>query len=128
MLGLFQGDVAEEGVNRRQPSVAAACAVAPFLLQVIEKGDQEWGIDLSEPELRWLLLQPPLGELQEQAERVAVTGDGVGADAPLADQPTREEPLEQPGERGLTPHGRSPFRSRRSVARRSNSGTAVRYQ
>src|SRR5581483_8944089 len=124
--GLFQGNVAEEGVNRRQPSVSAARPVAPFLLQVIEEGDQEWGIDLGEPELRGFRLQPPLGELQEQAERVAVAGDGVRADAPLADQPTREKLLEQPGKRGLTLHCRSPTRSRRSVARRSNSGTAVR--
>ena len=40
VLGLLQGDVAEEGVDRRQPSVSAARAVAPFLLQVIEEGDQ----------------------------------------------------------------------------------------
>jgi hypothetical protein len=52
-------------------------AVAPFLLHVIEKGDQERGIDLGEPELRWLRLQAPLAKLQERAERVAVAGDGV---------------------------------------------------
>ena len=100
----------------------------PVLLQVIEKGDQEGRIDLSQPELRWLLLQTLLGELQEQAERVAVTGDGMGTDTSLANQPIREEPLEQPGKRGLSFSWLSPFCSRRSVAKRSNSGTAVRYQ
>jgi hypothetical protein len=72
---------------------------------VIEKADKEWRIDLSKPEFRWLLLQVLLGELQEQAERVAVTGYGVGADTSLSNQPTREKPLEQPGKRGLTSHG-----------------------
>jgi len=104
VFGFLQGHVAEEGMNRCQPSVAAACAIAPCVLQVIEKGDQEGHIDLSQSELRGLFLQTLLGKLQEQAERVAVTGDRMRTDTSLPNQSIREEPLEQPGKGGLSLH------------------------
>ena len=64
------------------------------------------------------------GEREQQAHRVAVAADRVRAGLALGHQPFGEERFECRGEQG---HGRSPrVASRRSAARASSSGAAVR--
>jgi hypothetical protein len=46
--GLLEGRVAEEGADRGQAQVAAASAVAARLLQIIEEGPNQWGVQIGE--------------------------------------------------------------------------------
>ena len=63
---------------------------------------------------------------EQQPERVAVAGDGVGRGAALGDEPVGEERLQHRRERG---HGRpSSCCSRRAAASCMSSGTADKYQ
>jgi hypothetical protein len=54
-------------------------------------------------------MQSVLGELQQQAERVAIGGDGVRADFPLRHQTGSEERLQQGGKISGIPHSSPPI-------------------
>ena len=115
-------------MERREAGVAAAGAVAPLPLEMIEELAEERRVEVCERELGWGAAQACGGEAQQQAERVAVGDHGVRAGRALAQQPFGEERLQQPGEVGAA-HGRSSDgRVARSVARRRSSGTASMYQ
>src|ERR1019366_7153976 len=53
-------------------------------------------------------MEPFLGELQQQAERVAIGGNGVRADFPLCHQTGSEERLQQGRKISGIPHSRPP--------------------
>ncbi len=76
-----------------QTNVSRASAVFAGALQVIEEKANERGIQVFDPELRGALVESLLGKLQEQAERVAISRDGMRARFPLAKQTIREEGL-----------------------------------
>ena len=67
-----------------------------------------------------------VGEAEQQPERVAIGGDGVGTRNLLVEEPFGEERLESRGEQA---HDCSPpARSSRSHTRANNSGDPLRYQ
>ena len=69
------------------------------------------------------------GKPEEQAEGVPIACNGVRACLPLVAETVGEECLQQRGEIVFGfHHSFPPFSSRRSVASRKSSGTAVIYQ
>ncbi len=93
--GLVHGDIAEERVQRGQPHVSRAHAVASLELQVVEELADEGGVELFERERAGLLTQVFRRESQQEPEAVAVAGDGVRAGASLREQPLGEEGVQQ---------------------------------
>ena len=74
--------------------------------------------------------EPYLQEAQEQAEGVAIGGDGMGTRVLVRDESLSEEALEQRG-KGRSAHRAPPGRlglPSRALACASNSGTASMYQ
>ena len=70
------------------------------------------------------------GEAEQQPERVAVAGDGVGAGPALPDESFGEERLQQrrEGAHESAPAMRPARSGSRAAASCINSGTAVKYQ
>ena len=126
---LAQRHVSEEGVNGRQADVAGADSVASLGLQPLEEPTDKRGVDVLEHQIAGGLDELSCREAQQEAEAVAVAGDGVGARAALGEQVVDEERLEQ-GRQGGGSHGStsSLLPMRRSVASRRSSGTASMYQ
>jgi len=58
---------------------------------MIEKRDDQRGIDGFERQLHWRSVQPLLHELQQQAESIAVRTDCMRASLPLTHKPLGEE-------------------------------------
>ena len=126
VLGMLQGGVGEHGVDRGEPGVAGARAVAADLLEVVQERADQRRVEVGEVELARLPAGAPGGEGEQQPPGVAVGGDGLRAGVPLAGQPVGEERLQGRGERG---HGRcSGWSSSRCPAAASSSGAADRYQ
>ena len=53
VLGVAQRGVAEQGVDRRQPGVAGAGAVAAVVFEVVEEGADQRRVQVGEVELGW---------------------------------------------------------------------------
>jgi len=85
----------EEGVNRGQPNVPAACAHAPVSFQMIQKSAEEGGFQDFHRQLRRRLASLLLCKLQEQAKSVAIARDGIGTCLPLMHQAVGEEGLQE---------------------------------
>jgi hypothetical protein len=124
VLGMAQRGEPEQRVDRRQPGVAGARAVAAVVFEVVEERLDQRRVEILDLELARLLAGALLGEGEQQPEGVAVCGDRVLAGALLVDQPLGEERLKDRGERAHD----SEASSRRSAASASSSGAADRYQ
>jgi hypothetical protein len=105
VLGVSQCGVAEQRVDRREPRVAGAGAVASVLVEVGEKRGDERRVEVRDVEPAWRFPGPLLGEAQEQTQRVAVGGDRVRADLALGQHALREERFQRGRELG---HDRPP--------------------
>src|SRR6266478_7214367 len=126
--GLGERYVAEEGVERREASVATASGVAALALEVVEELTEEGSVEIREHEVGRGTAEARGGEPQEQAEGGAVRSDGVRARLPLPEQAVGEEGLQERGEVGGG-HGASFLGPvARSVASWRSSGTASMYQ
>ena len=100
VLWFMQGDVAEEGVDGGQAAVAGPWTVAAFVLEMAQEVTHECRVDVIECEVRRRLLQRSLGVVNQQAEGVPVTGDGMRACLTLFDQAFGEEHRQEAGEVG----------------------------
>jgi hypothetical protein len=78
-----------------QANVPRASTVFAGALQVIKKETNEGGIEIFNPELGGTFVQSLLGKLQQQAETVAISRDGMRARFPLAKQTISEEGLKE---------------------------------
>ncbi len=126
VLGMAQGGVGEQGVDRRQAGVAGPGAVAPVGLQVLqERGDHPGRRGRRGRARSGSCPSPGGGEAEQQPERVAVGGDRGGAGVALADQPAGEELLQDGSE---VTHRRPPSAAARAAASCISSGTAEMYQ
>src|SRR6266566_8285829 len=110
-----------------QTDVPCASTVFAGALQVIEKETNEGGIKIFDPELGGTFVQSLLGKLQQQAETVAISRDGMRARFPLAKQTISEERLKERREASGN-HGCASRWISRLVASCRSSGTASRYQ
>ena len=122
-------DETEERAQSSEADVSRLRGVGPVLLKVVEEVPDQCDVDLFDAQADRRSAQALRREGEQQPERVAVGNDGVWTRAELRPKPLGEEALEKRREsrRGhRTPP--STARSRRSVARRSSSGTAWMYQ
>ena len=126
VLGMAHRRVGKQRVDRGQAVVAGADTVVTLGFQVIEEGPDHHGVEVLEAELGRRFAGAPLGEAEEQPERVPIGGHGVGAGSALADEPLSEEALHDRSERAHC--GRPVAASRRAATRPSSSGAADRYQ
>jgi hypothetical protein len=98
------------------------------LLQAIEKGHDQWGVNLLEVQPGRGLLQSLLHELQKMTEGIAVGRDGVGTRLALLHQALGKEALHQRRKAHWRGHGRSSQRcSSRRIASRISSGEPLKY-
>jgi hypothetical protein len=86
-------------VDRGEAVVAGRGAVTAPGFEVVEERPDERGVDIGDIEPRGRCAELLLGEAQQQAEGVAVGGDGVRA-GPALGQPLGEVGLQDRGERG----------------------------
>ena len=93
---------------------------------MVEEGDDRRRVEVGDVKLARLLADFGLHELQQQSPGVAIRGNGVRADAALADEALGEVGLEG---RGEPAHCFLPAaRWRRSAASERSSGVADKYQ
>ena len=116
VLGMAQGRVGEQRVDRRQPGVAGPDAVAAVVLQVLQERGDRRGVEVGQAERARRLPRAGGGKAEQQPERVTVGGDRGRAGVTLADQPAGEELLQDGSE---VTHRRHP--SRRPGRRRAAS-------
>ena len=78
--GVAQRCEVEQRANCGQPGVSSSHTVAAVVLEVIEEGGDEIGIELGEVEMRWCRTDRLGDECQQEPERIAVGRNGVRAD------------------------------------------------
>ena len=129
MRRCFEGNVVEERVDGRQTKVPRSRRHVANLLQFIEEINHQGRVDVFERQRRRRPAQPLLRKLQQQAKRVAVGSNRVGARLTLLHQALCEEAFQQGRESRLTRHDDSPQRrSSRAIACAISSGQLLRYQ
>ena len=94
VFGMVQRGVAEQGVDGGEPPVAGADRVVPVDLEVVQEPGDERRVEIGDVERGRRLAGRGGGEADQQSERVAVAGDGVGRGASLGDEPVGEEGLQ----------------------------------
>jgi hypothetical protein len=95
LRGLLQSHVPEKRVDGSQPNIPRARAVFASTFQVIEEETNEGSIEVFEAEMGGAFVEPLLGELQQEAEAVPISGHGMGARLPLTKQTIGEERLQE---------------------------------
>jgi hypothetical protein len=78
-------------MNRRQAEIATARAIGAVVLKVVEEGAEQGNVQVGDGQRRRRLFQSLLCEPQQEAEGVAVGGNGVRTHLALAHEPIREE-------------------------------------
>jgi hypothetical protein len=100
MLGMTERCVPEQGADRGKPNVTGAHAIFPLLLDVVEEGADECGINIVEVQLRRLFAMPLGCEDQQQPQCVPIGGDCMWTGLTLTSQAVREERLQGRDDRG----------------------------
>src|SRR4030065_361524 len=114
---LAEGDIPEEGMDRRQAYVPGPRTVVARRLDVVEKLSDEGGVQILEQQIRRAFPQPCGGKAQEKPEGVPVSGDRVGPGLSLPQETIGEESLQESREACAGPHG--PTSLWRSARRRT---------
>lgn len=91
-------DKMNEAANRRQPRIAGAHRVFALGFAMIEKSEHHLGGERGQRELINRAPEVVGEKSQEQAEGIAISGDGLRTDIALSDQVVREESLNERGE------------------------------
>ena len=97
---LVKGHIFEEGADRGKAGIACARTVASGPFKISEKRPNEGSIKVFELELRRGFLKAFSGKAEQQPERVAVSGDGIGAGSSLLKQTVSEKGLQESREAG----------------------------
>jgi hypothetical protein len=63
MIRPLKGGIAEEGADRRQAQITTTDAEAMMLLQILEKGQDQRGVEFLEHQLRGSLVSPVLANI-----------------------------------------------------------------
>src|SRR3546814_5996754 len=84
-------DLGVERVDRSEAGVAGAGPVMPFDFEVGEERADERRVELTQVETRRRRGDLVVREAEQEPERVAVGGNGVGAGGPLRDETRSEE-------------------------------------
>jgi len=86
VLGMLQGHVPVERVDRPEPGVAGADMVAAILFEMVEERADQQRVEIVDIQLKRLLAGLVLREAEQQPERVAVRSDRLRAAVALGDQ------------------------------------------
>jgi len=105
MIGMAKCGVSEQRADRGKPSVAGARAIFSLVLEVVEEGADQRGIEIVDIQLGWFLTFFGRREDQQQPESVPVRSERMRTDLALSDQAIREECLQGRGQCG---HARPP--------------------
>jgi hypothetical protein len=90
---------AEEGLDRRQPDIACDGRILARILEVLEEGADEAGIELLQRQLRWPDLQSFCGEHEEQLEAGGIGVLRVPTGTPLAGERLAKERFDEGSDR-----------------------------
>jgi hypothetical protein len=101
----MESSVSEKRMDCGEANIAAASAIAPLLLEMIEKSTDEWRVQVRQIQDRRGLTQSALCILQQQTESVAITCDGMAADLSLAHEAIDEVSFQQGWESTAGLHG-----------------------
>jgi hypothetical protein len=128
---IFECYMVEEGANGGQASVSRADARSSYFLDIIEKSQDDWPVEICHTQLTWSLTASSRRVDEQLLQRVSVSGDGSGARAPLRQQALMEERLEQRPQRLVLSffHTRVPSESERwyrAAATPMSSGVVVK--
>src|ERR1700690_2427633 len=126
MLGVSESREPEQGTDRDKPRIAGTRTIEPSLLKVLKKGTDQRCIKIIDIEPGWRNRLALRREDQKHSQGIAICGDRMGTDLPLADQSLAEERLQRGRQGG---HAAPPkWRSSRLPAKARSSGAAERYQ
>jgi hypothetical protein len=127
VLRMLERGVGEQRPDRGQADVAGSGAVASFILQVVQERRHGVRVQVGPVQIGGSGAGALLDEDEQQAQRVAVGGDGARAGLALPGEPVGEERLQRGRDQG---HDRAafPMPSRRAAASASSSGAADKYQ
>ena len=123
MGGGLECGVSKERVDGGQPQIPAPHTQA-VRFELIQKRADQRGVHGLQTESRRRRVQPLVGKFQEQAERIAIGRNGVGARLSLLQETVREEPFQEGRQRDVggimtdppsaAPRGASPRASARA--------------
>jgi hypothetical protein len=99
---------AKERVDRCEPGIARSHRVAALLLKMLQKGQDQRGVESLDLDFRRLDLEPAGGEAQQKLEALRIRLTRVLAGPALFGQMLAQEAAEMAGERG---HGAPPMSS-----------------
>jgi hypothetical protein len=94
MGGIHERDEAEEGTNGCEAGVPRVCPDAASALKIVEEFSDAQRREVFELEVRWLLPYAGRHESQQEAEGIAIAGDGVLAGSSLLHQANGEKRLQ----------------------------------
>src|SRR5215468_5777109 len=103
MIGMAKCGESEQRTDHSKPGVAGACAILPLVLEAVEEGTDQWGVEIVDIQLRWLLAFLGCGKDQQQPHRVSVGGERIRTGLALTDQAFGEERLQGRGKCGHAP-------------------------
>src|SRR5215831_13968534 len=84
VLGCFERDVSEKRSNCAQPLVPAPRRHTAILLEMVQEAHHAIGVQISDPDCRWLFLQALVDILDQKPKSIAIGRDCVRARLPLA--------------------------------------------
>src|SRR5262249_52968043 len=76
-FGLAQGHEPKERAQRREANVAGADLVAALLFQIVQKGENHWGIEIGQPQGGGLDTHSLLHKVQQETEGVTTASNGL---------------------------------------------------
>jgi hypothetical protein len=103
-IGFAQGHVPEERSDRRQARVAGPDAILPIPLKVVEEGQDRGCVEIHQVETGWRNPDCLVDEIEQQAERVAVSGARLRTCASLAQEVLDKEVLKEGTKRRRDAH------------------------
>jgi hypothetical protein len=124
--GIVGCDVMEEGSHSGKAGIARCDGVAPLLLELVEKGENEVPIELLELKRRRFLAQSGGGKEDQHAQGIAIAGHGRRRGVTLLGQPPTEVRLQEWRETKLLAHAAPPSMKARSAAAARRSDEPVR--
>src|SRR5664279_2694647 len=110
---------------RPRKSISSLYGVLPLRLKVVEEGEDKIAVEIGDRQCTGLALRVLGGEQDQQAQPVAIAGDGRLARIALLHHTMTEEGLQQRRKGGARAHATPPSANARSAAMPSRSAVPV---
>ena len=118
-------DMTEERPDGCQSHISSLYGVLPLRLEVVEEGEDKIAVEIGDRQCAGLALRVLGGEQDQQAQPVAIAGDGRLARIALLHHAMTEEGLQQRRKGGACGHATPPSANARSAAMPSRSAVPV---